>query len=219
MTIQTGVVLTTALLFAVVTNAQRRSARNSPPAQTLPTISTPGPTYNGLPLIIDSSAIQDSGTPKSQRPVSSFAPRAEVKRIPLDLEPLRWDDALYSEKVWRELDLREKINEPFRYDNVDDNGSQLFVNMLLKVVRNGQVQAFKDDRFSLPVTAAQVTNMCQGNLDTVPRYNPSTMVPDAYIVTRTSLDPKSITKLLIMEEWVFDSRGSRLPVGFLALHR
>jgi hypothetical protein len=30
-------------------------------------------------------------------------------RIPLDYEFLRADDALYTQRVWREIDIREKI--------------------------------------------------------------------------------------------------------------
>ncbi|HET7897603.1 MAG TPA: hypothetical protein VFL47_08035, partial [Flavisolibacter sp.] len=52
-------------------------------------------------------------------------------RTPLPYEHLRWDDALFSEKVWRELDLREKLNQTFRYEAEDDNGSQMFMNILL----------------------------------------------------------------------------------------
>jgi methionyl-tRNA synthetase len=42
----------------------------------------------------------------------------------------------FTEKVWRELDLREKMNQTFRYDSTDDDGSQLFINMLLKAVNS-----------------------------------------------------------------------------------
>ena len=51
-------------------------------------------------------------------------------RIPLDYEFLRADDALYTQRVWREIDIREKINLPFRYQAQDDNGDQRFVSIL-----------------------------------------------------------------------------------------
>ena len=52
-------------------------------------------------------------------------------RIPLDYEFLRADDALYTQRVWREIDIREKINLPFRYQAQDDNGDQRFVSILV----------------------------------------------------------------------------------------
>jgi hypothetical protein len=75
-------------------------------------------------------------------------------RIPLDYEFLRADDALYTQRVWREIDIREKINLPFRYQAQDDNGDQRFVSILVKAVRdqlkNGNAIAFMldDDRFT-----------------------------------------------------------------------
>ncbi|MEI9911259.1 MAG: hypothetical protein WDO71_17300 [Bacteroidota bacterium] len=69
---------------------------------------------------------------------------------------MRADDALFAEKVWRELDLREKMNQTFRYEAQDDNGSQVFIDMLLRAVNTGQVTAFDDDRFSTPKTLADI---------------------------------------------------------------
>ena len=50
----------------------------------------------------------------------------------------------------REIDTREKMNLPFRYEAENDNGSQLFINILLKSILDSQVVAFDpiDDRFN-----------------------------------------------------------------------
>ena len=76
------------------------------------------------------------------------------ERIPLEYEFLRADDALYTQRVWREIDIREKINLPFRYQAQDDNGDQRFISILVKAVKdnlkNGNAIAFNadDDRFT-----------------------------------------------------------------------
>ena len=44
------------------------------------------------------------------------------------------------------------MNQPFRYEAESDNGSQMFINMLLKAVNTGEVTAFADDRFTTPMT-------------------------------------------------------------------
>ena len=46
---------------------------------------------------------------KSMRPDDAYDKSMINDRTPLPYEHLRWDDALFSEKVWREIDLREKI--------------------------------------------------------------------------------------------------------------
>src|SRR5207248_11636578 len=95
-----------------------------------------------------------------------------MERSPLPYEDLRWDDALFAEKVWRELDLREKLNQTFRYEAEDVNGSQLFVDMLLKAIRQDSITAFADDRFSRPYTADEITALTAGGtVDTTAVYD------------------------------------------------
>src|SRR5688572_9140101 len=117
-------------------DAQRRANRRQP-STTNPTQQQtnnnqqPGyDPYGGLPITVDSSGVSDTIIRKSLRPDNAFDKSGLSARTPLQYEHLRWDDALYAEKVWRELDLREKMNQTFRYEAEDDNGSQLFVNML-----------------------------------------------------------------------------------------
>jgi gliding motility associated protien GldN len=155
---------------------------------------------------------------KSLRNDNAFDKGSLTSRTPLPYEHLRWDDALYAEKVWRELDLREKMNQTFRYEATDDNGSQIFINMLLKAVSSGEVTAFEDDRFSIPKTIADVTALTVGKSDTVPEYDVNDINKiKGYVVTRASFDPKSVVKLRIKEEWVFDREASRLFCRILGI--
>jgi gliding motility associated protien GldN len=174
--------------------------------------------YGNVPIVIDSSGMQDTTLKRSLRNDNAFDKTNLTARTPLPYEYLRWDDALYAEKVWRELDLREKMNKVFMYEAVDDNGSQIFVDMLLKAVRTGQITAFADDRFTTPVTMAEVEGLTQGRADTVAQTDPNDINKVVrYVVTRASFDPKSVTKLRIKEEWVFDRESSRMFVRILGI--
>src|SRR5205809_1725128 len=74
-------------------------------------------------------------------------------RTPLAYEDIREDDAVFMVRVWREIDAREKMNLGFRYAAVEDNGSQRFIAILLKAIKDGDVTAFSgdDDRFTTPI--------------------------------------------------------------------
>lgn len=174
--------------------------------------------YAGLPIRVDSSGIMDTTVRKSLRNDNAFDKGSLTARTPLPYEYLRWDDALYAEKVWRELDLREKMNQTFRYDASDDNGSQLFINMLLKAVNSGEVTAFDDDRFSVPKSLTDISMLTVGKSDTVPEYDVNDINKiKGYVVTRASFDAKSVVKLRIKEEWVFDREASRLFCRILGI--
>ncbi|HEV7329860.1 MAG TPA: gliding motility protein GldN [Flavisolibacter sp.] len=134
------------------------------------------------------------------------------ERTPLPYEHLRWDDALFMEKVWRELDLREKMNQTFRYEAEDDNGSQMFMNILLDALKKDSVVAFADERFTTPLTLADIESKTVGGpADTTPVVdptNPNRIVE--YVVTKETFNPKLVTKLRMKEEWVFDRESSRM---------
>jgi gliding motility associated protien GldN len=167
--------------------------------------------YGNLPLIYDSIGLSDTAIRKSLRNDNAFDKSSLTARSPLPYEHLRWDDALYAEKVWRELDLREKMNQVFRYEATDDNGSQLFINMLMKSVNSGEVTAFADDRFTTPMTSVDVMQLTAGSIDTNYKYDINDISkPVARVITRSAFDAKSVVKIRLKEEWVFDRESSRL---------
>lgn len=176
---------------------------------------------SGIPIEVDTTSLGDTAVRKSLRNDNAFDKAALSDRTPLPYEHLRWDDALYAEKVWRELDLREKMNKPFVYEANDDNGSQIFVNMLLNAVKKGDVTAFSasvDDRFTTPMTMAEIEQLTQGSADTSEvRSITDPNKIEKYVVTRASFDAKSITKIRIKEEWVFDREASRMFVRILGI--
>ena len=166
--------------------------------------------YGNIPIVIDSSGISDTAIKKSLRNDNAFDKSSLNARTPLPYEHLRADDALFAEKVWRELDLREKMNHPFRYEAESDNGSQMFVNILLKAINSGEVTAFADDRFTTPMTMADIQQLTVGSADTVPQVDPNDPSKVIrYVVTRASFNAKSVNKIRIKEEWVFDREASR----------
>ena len=174
--------------------------------------------YGNIPIVVDTSGVTDNTVKKSLRNDNAFDKSGLMERTPLPYEHLRWDDALFAEKVWREIDLREKINQVFRYEAQDDNGSQIFVDMLLKAVNSGEITAFSDDRFSTPMSLNEISDLTVGTADTVAKTDindPSKVVE--YVVTKASFDPKSVVKIRIKEEWVFDREASRMFVRILGI--
>ena len=166
--------------------------------------------YGNIPIVVDSSGVSDTMVKKSLRNDNAFDKSSLNARTPLPYEHLRADDALFAEKVWRELDLREKMNHPFRFEAESDNGSQMFINILLKAVNSGEVTAFADDRFTTPMTMAEIQQLTVGSADTVPQVDPNDPSKVIrYVVTRASFNAKSVNKIRIKEEWVFDREASR----------
>jgi len=191
-------------------NQQQSTINNTQPSGFNP--------YGNIPIRVDSVGAADTAIKKSLRNDNAFDKTGVMERTPLPYENLRWDDALFAEKVWRELDLREKINQVFRYEAQDDNGSQIFVDMLLKAVRSGEITAFADDRFTTPMSMDELNQMTVGSADTVPVTDPNDINKIIeYRVTRAAFDSRSVVKLAMKEEWVFDREASRMFVRILGI--
>ena len=146
-------------------------------------------------------------------------------RAPLAYENIREDDAWYRQRVWREIDIREKMNLPFRYKADDDNGNQRFINILLRAVKNADVTAFDanvDDRFTTPLQIAKVGELISGRCDSLQVIDWAKDPDGTKGVLKDSLvcrdfNPDDIIKYRLKEEWVFDKESSRLYVRILGI--
>jgi gliding motility associated protien GldN len=172
-----------------------------------------------LPITVvkGSNGLSDSTKP-SLRNDAAIELNLIKDRTPLEYENIREDDAVYRVRVWREIDAREKINLPFRYAAVEDNGSQRFISILLAGIKSGQVTAFSndDDRFTTPITPEVAVGAFGGGFDTVKKYDRDQNVI-GYEVRPRVIEPDSIYKFEVKEEWIFDKETSRMYVRILGI--
>lgn len=161
----------------------------------------------------------------SLRPDAAIERGLVKSRSPLVYEHIREDDAWYRERVWREIDIREKMNLPFRYKAEDDNGNQRFISILLRAVRKGDVTAFDptvDDRFTTPMTLEKVGSIISGKCDSIQVMDWAKDPTGTKGFMKDSLvckdfNPDEIVKFRVKEEWVFDKEASRMFTRILGI--
>jgi gliding motility associated protien GldN len=147
------------------------------------------------------------------------------ERTPLAYEHIREDDAVYRQRLWREIDVHEKMNLPFVYKADGDNGNQRFINILLNGIKSGEITAFNasiDDRFTTPITLKEVTEKLVGKTrkvsvpdwtldpDGSKGYTKDSLITDAF-------NPDNVEKYWVKEDVVFDKESSRLHVRILGI--
>jgi gliding motility associated protien GldN len=145
-------------------------------------------------------------------------------RIPLTYEHIREDDAAYVQRVWREIDVHEKMNLPFVYKADGDQGNQRFINILLSAIKNDSVTAFaaEDDRFTTPMTYQGISELLVAkprNIQ-VPDMNQDPdgskgIMRDTVIIEE--FNPDKVERYWIKEDWVFDKESSRMHVRILGI--
>lgn len=145
-------------------------------------------------------------------------------RSPLVYENIREDDAVYRQRLWRELDVHEKMNLPFVYKADGDNGNQRFVVILLNAIKSGEITAFDpmDDRFTTPMTFGTIAKKLVGEVrrekvqDWVNDPDGSKgLTKDTTIASE--FDMNSVEKFWIKEDVIFDKESSRLHTRILGI--
>jgi gliding motility associated protien GldN len=163
------------------------------------------------------SGIGDSVAPSLRN--DNAVDRQRVReRVPLAYENIREDDAVYKQRVWREIDTREKMNLPFRYAANEDNGNQRFISILYNAIQSGEITVFsgEDDRFTTPLTKEQVAQTITGGMDTVPVVDINGEVT-GYQARQRMIEPDSVYRFRLKEEWIFDKESSRMFVRILGI--
>jgi len=161
---------------------------------------------------------------RSLRPDNAIERNLVKERLPLAYEHIREDDAVYMHRVWREIDVREKMNLPFVYKAEGDLGNQRFIYILLNAVKHDSITAFAptDDRFTTPLGWKEIVEKMVGAPQTI-------QIPDVindpdgtkgYMKDTTivqEFNPDEVEKFWIKEDWIFDKESSRMHVRILGI--
>lgn len=195
------------------TAKKRTTARKTTSTKTKATVE---PTTAVVDQVAEQPAAANDSLPikqvkKSLRPDEAVETTVLKDRTPLPYEHLRADDAVYRHKIWREIDTREKLNLPFRYSADENNGNQRFISILLQAIQDSAVTVFAnvDDRFTTPMTKAEVGQVISGDPVDVPIFDENgNQTGVKKMVNDINLD--SFYRFRIKEEVIFDKESSRL---------
>lgn len=132
------------------------------------------------------------------------------KRL-LPYVPLREADIMWSKKVTRVIDTREKINLSFRYPEMP-----LFT-VLEEGIETGELTAYsgENDQFKELLDLEQLKSIMYKS-DTVEVYNHDTGNMDMVVVT-DELNPEDIMRYRVKEVWYFDKNEAQMKVRILGI--
>ena len=222
-----------AMLLTLNGMAQKKRTVTKRTAGTKAATNTTKKKTNGRVNKQDVAANNNAGAPANDSlpipmPKPSYEQDGAIERLlvrdrtPLAYEHLREDDAVYKQRVWRVIDTREKMNEPFRYDAEEDNGSQLFINILLTAIQKKDITVYDpiDDRFTTPLKKDDLLRSMVGEEKTISKPDwekdpTGNTMKDSVI--REMFNPSLITKYQVKEEWIFDKESSRLFVRIIGI--
>jgi gliding motility associated protien GldN len=139
-------------------------------------------------------------------------------RKPVPYHHLREADMMWGKKIWRMLDLREKINHPLYFPKKKMDDRYSLIDLLVYGVENEGLIVYSDvdDEFTTPMTIAQVNTALGAGVDTVQVENPETGALEKKVITRER-KTSEVTRYLMKEYWYFDKQRSMLEVRIIGL--
>ena len=141
-------------------------------------------------------------------------------RKPIPYQFLREADVMWSKIIWRELDVREKINQPLYYPTLPSlNGRMSLIELLMWGIKNQGLNAYDpsgDDEFSVTLTMKDIEERFGAKEDIQVIENPETGEMEEVIIPGT-ITSSEVKRYLIKELWFFDKQRSVMEVRIIGI--
>jgi len=163
--------------------------------------------------------------------IASFSQKAEAQekwiyekqigqRVPAPYQAVREADVMWAKKVWRLVDLREKMNHPLYYPTEPQGDWHSLIDVILGEIKSGTVNAYdagEGDDMTVVITQTDIDTKFGATIDTIEVEDPNNPGIYSLEIIKTDASSSEVKQYIVQEIWYFDNKLSSLQVKVIGL--
>lgn len=135
--------------------------------------------------------------------------RIVVENRLMPVQPIREADISWEKRVQRVIDSREKLNLPFRSEELHLFG------IFRDIIAEGKITGFEDEQFTVALSPDEIEQKMV-KMDTSFTLDPDTY-EEKIVIARNDINWEDIVEYRIKEVWYFDKQRSNMDVRILGI--
>ncbi len=151
-------------------------------------------------------------------PDGIFKKQTIATREPIPYPNIREADVIWQKRIWRVIDLREKMNLPLYYPTEEMALRRSLIQALVDGIFKGEVRAFDpdDDEFTTLLAPEELSKQFDAEDETITRSkmdgsgDTSIFMPGVY-------NWADVREILVKEDWFFDKHYSKMMVRIVGI--
>ena len=146
-----------------------------------------------------------------------YIPEHVPTRKVIPYTPLREADVMWTTRIWRQIDLREKINHPLYYPTEAKSNYKSLFNVIKDGINEGTITGYDviDDEFRTPMTKDDVEGKL-ASVDTQLVENFETGELENQII-ENEVRPIDMRQYQLKEDWFFDRQKSQMEARIIGI--
>lgn len=140
-------------------------------------------------------------------------------KVPVPYPYIRKADVMWSKRIWREIDFRQKFNQKFYFPIETQANWKSFIVVVLDALKEGQLTAYdisNTDELLVPITYNDVIGRQTDSIYQI-MQRPYPPYEEYDTVIYTEFDPTKVMRIRIKEDWYFDATRSQMMFRIQAI--
>ncbi len=173
--------------------------------------------YGLITVILLSFMFVSNNESKAQVLDGIFVKEHVPARKPVPYKYLRESDVMWTKRIWRLVDLNEKINHPLYYPTTPISDRMSLIDLLLWGINTEGITPYAtdDDRFTQPITRSTIETTFGAVEETITYNN-----EDGEEISKTiknEINSSEVKQFILKEDWFFDRQYSVMDVRIIGM--